>query len=126
MAQKFITFHNPAGFIEQHFQGIQSAESVIGAIEDLVSRAKALKNKKKTVFILVDLSEVPKIDASSKMSRARQEAVNAMKEADYDKIAVYGDTAIQILVNTLALIAGERDKVRVFASRVEALKWLKS
>lgn len=125
-AQKFVTFDNPAGFIEQHYHGVQSADSVIRAVEELVKRAKRLRVKKEDVFILVDVSEVPKIDISGKMSRARQEAVNAMKDAEYDKIAVYGNVAVQIMVNTLALIAGRRDKVRVFASRIEALKWLKS
>ncbi|HET7529093.1 MAG TPA: STAS/SEC14 domain-containing protein [Candidatus Saccharimonadales bacterium] len=124
--QKYNTFDNPAGFIEQHFLGVQSADSVIAAVEELVRRAKKLKINKQHVFILVDVSDVPKIDVSGKMSRARKEAIKAMKDADYDKIAVYGDTALQIMVNTLALIAGKRDKIRVFASRVEALKWLKS
>lgn len=125
-SQKFITFDNPAGFIEQHIKGRQSADSVMGAVEDLVKRSMKLKVKKKLVLILVDVTDVPGIDTSGKMTEASKEAVEAMMDAEYDKVAVYGDIAVQILVNTLAIIAGKRDKIRVFASRVEALKWLKS
>ena len=56
---------------------------------------------------------------------ARKEAVKAMKNARYDRIAVYGNVAVQIMVNTLVLIAGKRQKIRVFSDRVEALRWLK-
>jgi hypothetical protein len=52
--------------------------------------------------------------------------VEAMKQAEYNRIAVYGNAAVQIMVNTLILIAGKRDKIRVFSNREEALKWLKS
>jgi len=124
-ADRFKTFYNPSGFIEQHFIGIQTPNSVISAVEDLVQRAGRLKRKKQAILILVDVTDVPKIDISGRMAKARQEAVQAMKDAEYDRIAVYGNIAVQIMVNTLVLIAGRRDKIRVFSSRIEALKWLK-
>jgi len=122
---RYKIFVNPAGFIETHFIGNQTPDSVIGAVEDLVKRAKKLKAHEELALILVDVTEVPKIDISGKMAKARKEAVKAMTNAEYDRIAVYGNVAVQILVNTLVMIAGKRDKIRVFASRIEALKWLR-
>jgi hypothetical protein len=124
--KKFETFFNPAGFIEQHYKGNQTPDSVIAAVNVLVARAKKLKLDKRLALILVDVTDVPKIDISGKMARARKEAVQAMRSAEYDRIAIYGNVAVQVMVSTLVMIAGKRDKIRVFADRVEAIKWLKS
>jgi hypothetical protein len=123
---KFETSFNPAGFIEQIFMGNQTPDSVIAAVEELIKRAKKLKAEGEKALILVDVTGVPKIDISGKMARARQQAVKAMATAQYDRIAVYGNVAVQIMVNTLVLIAGKRDKIRVFGNRVDALRWLKN
>ena len=123
---KVKTSFNPAGFIEQVYTGNQTADSVIKGVTDLVSRAKKLKAEHKEVLILTDVTGVPKIDISGKMARARKQAIKAMTTAEYDKVAVYGNVGVQIMVNTLVLIAGKRDKVRVFGDRMAALRWLKS
>ena len=123
--EKFATFDNPGGFIEQHYIGVQTPDSVIGAIEILVKKAKKLALKKRPVLILVDVTQVPKIDISGKMAGARKEVVQAMSDAQYQRIAVYGNVAVQVMVNTLVLIAGKRNKIRVFGGRLEALRWLK-
>jgi len=123
---KFQVFYNPSGFVEIHFSGEQTPESVISAIEELVSWSKKLNAKDHRVLILADVNEVPKVDISGKMAPARRVAVSAMKNAKYEKIAVFGNVAVQIMVNTLVLIAGKRQKIRVFSSRVDALRWLKA
>lgn len=125
-AQKFEIFDSPAGFTEAHFIGSQSPGSLTAAVDNLVKKSARKRRKQQRVLFLVDLSDVPKIDISDKMTRVRQEVVRTMSTADYDRIAVYGNAALQILVNTLVMIAGKRDKIRVFASRIDALKWLKS
>ena len=124
-APKFETFSSPGGFIEQRYIGVQTPDSVSAAISELVKQAKKLNARNKPVLILVDVSEVPKIDTSSKMSEARKDAVQAMTSSKYKRIAVYGNVSVQVLVNTLALIAGKRRKIRVFPNRVDALRWLK-
>jgi hypothetical protein len=124
-SDKFSSFYNPGGFVDAHFFGEQSPQDVIQAITELVRWSKKLAAKKQPTLILVDVIDVPKIDISGRMAPARQKAVEAMSQAKYDKIAVYGNTAVQIMVNTLALIAGKRQQIRVFSSRVDALKWLK-
>ncbi len=125
-SKKVKTTFNPAGFIEQVYIGNQTPDSVIKGVTELVRRAKKLKADRKQVLILADVTGVPKIDISGKMARARKEAIQAMTTAEYDKVAVYGNVGVQILVNTLVLIAGKRDKIRVFSDRLAALKWLKS
>ena len=121
----YKSIYNPAGFVEIHFSGEQTSDSVIAAIDDLVKWSKKLNSKNQKVLILADITDVPKIDISGKMAPARKQAVKAMTTAKYDRIAVYGGVAVQILVNTLALIAGKRKQIRVFADRAEALRWLK-
>jgi hypothetical protein len=121
----YKVFYNPAGFVEIHFMDEQTPESVIAAVRELVSWSKKLNAKQQTVLILADVTEVPKIDISGKMAPARKVAVKAMSDAKYDRIAVYGNVVVQILVNTLALIAGKREQIRVFSNRAEALRWLK-
>jgi len=122
----FKSFYNPSGFVEMHFSGEQTPDSVIAAIAELVGWSKKLNTKKQMVLILADITGVPKIDISGKMTPARRAAVKAMTSAKYDRIAVYGNVAVQILVNTLVLIAGKRKQVRVFSDRAEALRWLKA
>jgi len=118
-------FYNPAGFVEIHFMDEQTPDSVIAAVRELVRWSKKLNAKQQRVLVLADVTEVPKIDISGKMAPARKEAVKAMSSAKYDRIAVYGNVVVQILVNTLALIAGKREQIRVFSNRAEALRWLK-
>jgi hypothetical protein len=121
----YKVFYNPAGFVEIQFMEEHTPESVIAAVRELVSWSKKLNAKQQTVLILADVTEVPKIDISGKMAPARKVAVKAMSDAKYDRIAVYGNVVVQILVNTLALIAGKREQIRVFSNRAEALRWLK-
>lgn len=121
----YKTFYNPAGFVEIHFLDEQTPDSVIKAVKELVQWSKKLNAKQQKVLILADVSQVPKIDISGRMAPARKEAVKAMSSAKYERIAVYGNVVVQILVNTLALIAGKRQEIRVFSDRSEAVRWLK-
>lgn len=123
--EKYQTFLNPSGFIEQHFIGVQTPDSVIGAVDELVKQAKKRKAKKRPVLILICVEQVPKIDISGKMAPARKQAVKAMVNTEYDRIAIYGNVAVQIMVSTLVLIAGKRSKIKVFNDRQNAVGWLK-
>jgi len=123
--QKYNVFYNPSGFVELHYQGEQTPKSVIDSVNELIDWSDKLSAEKKRVLILIDVTDVSKIDISGKMAAARKEAVRVMTRDKYDRMAFYGNLAVQILINTLALIAGKRQKVRVFPSRIEALGWLK-
>lgn len=124
--QKFKAFYNVAGFLELYFCGEQTPKSVMSATAEMTKWSEKLNAEKRPVLILMNVSDVHKIDISGKMSAARKEAVKAMTTTKYDRMAVYGNVAMQILINTLVLIAGKRDKARVFTNRVDAVKWLKA
>jgi len=123
---KFEIFVNPSGFIEQKFIGNQTPKSVTDGVDQLIKLVRKLHDQKKQVLVLVDITGVPKITNSDAMRGARRSMVKSMKEEPYNRIAVYGDMATQVLVNTMALIAGKRNKIRVFDNRIDALKWLKA
>lgn len=122
---KYTIFASPGGFIEIYFKGEQTPESVTAAVKGLVRWSKKLETEHQKMLVLADVSDVSKIDVSGKMAPARKVAVEAMRNAKYEKIAVYGNVAVQIMVNTLVLIAGKRKEIRVFSDRMDALRWLK-
>jgi hypothetical protein len=58
------------------------------------------------------------------MAEVRKAAAKAVKEIKFDRVALYGPLHLQVILTTLALVAGKRDKVKVFDSRPAAIKWL--
>jgi hypothetical protein len=125
-SKKYDLFINPAGFIELHYIGTLNPQAVINSTKKLQKLVKKLKATKTPILILVDVTKVPITNNQKQMAPARKHAVDVISTMEYKRIAIYGSVVVQIVMNTVALIAGKRNKVRVFASRVEALKWLKS
>jgi hypothetical protein len=58
------------------------------------------------------------------MAEVRKAAAKAIKDIKFDRVALYGPLHLQVILTTLALVAGKRDKVKVFDSRAAAIKWL--
>jgi hypothetical protein len=121
------TFLSPAGFIEQHYYGSPSPTEVLTSIKELESLILH-KRAGKDPLVLIDISKITRVDLSIKMLGTRIEAVKLMRSLPYKKAAIYGPVAIQVIVNTLATVAGTkvRHKIKCFNDRTEALKWLKS
>ncbi|HEX5394932.1 MAG TPA: hypothetical protein VFW52_01085 [Candidatus Saccharimonadales bacterium] len=125
--KKVETFIHPSGFVEQHYSGYQTLNSVLSGLRDLEKHVnKVVKDQGKPALILVDTTALTKVDLSRKMLGARQKGVQMMKDLDFKKAAIYGPLAIQILVNTMAKIAGVSNRIHVFENRVDAICWLKS
>lgn len=125
--KKVETFIHPSGFVEQHYSGFQTLNSVLTGLRDLEKNVnKAVKDQGKPALILVDTTGLTKVDLSRKMLGARQKGVQMMKDLDFKKAAIYGPLAIQILVNTMAKIAGASNRIKVFENRVDAICWLKT
>jgi len=122
---KYKTFINPSGIIEHCYYGNQSPEATLESLKKLEKIIKQLEKQNKPVLVLADVSQIPKIDMSSRTKPVRQQAITLMRSAKIKRAAVYGPLKIQLIVNTLALIAGKQDKIRVFRDRIEALRWLK-
>jgi hypothetical protein len=118
-------FINPSGFIEQHYFGELDPEGVLDGLSQLRACAKKLNYEDKTVLILEDVSKITKVEfLSPKMAEVRKAAAKAVKEIKFDRVALYGPLHLQVILTTLALVAGKRDKVKVFDSRPAAIKWL--
>jgi hypothetical protein len=60
------------------------------------------------------------------MAEVRKEAAKALKNIKFERVALYGPLHLQVILTTLALIAGKRNKVQVFDNRTAAIKWLLS
>lgn len=122
--QKSSIFINPRGFIDQVYYDTQTPDSVLQALKQLEQRAQKMKAAKKPVLIFIDTSQLTKIDLSARMLHVRTAALQAMQNIEFKKAAVCAPLPIQILVNTMALVAGKRNKVKVFENRAAAIKWL--
>jgi hypothetical protein len=122
--QKSSVFINPRGFIEQHYYDGQTPESSLSAIKQLEKSIAKQQAQGKPVFIYVDSTRLKKIDLSSKMLHVRVKAAKTMKEQDFAKAAICAPLPVQVLVTTLALVAGKSKRVRVFDDRAQAVRWL--
>jgi hypothetical protein len=122
------TFVNPAGFVEQHYVGSPSPMQILSGIKELESLVLNQQKSRKQPLVLIDITKNTKIDLSMRMMGTRIEAVKLMRSLPYKRAAIYGPVAIQVIVNTLATVAGARvrKKIRCFSNRAAALEWLKN
>jgi hypothetical protein len=119
-------FIHPSGFIEQNYNGEQTPESILQAIDQLKQLVEKVRMQKKPVLILIDLSGIHKVDLGPRMMKARIAGMKAMATLKYQGAAIYGPVPLQVLVNTFAMIAGVHEKIHVFDSRAKAMKWLRA
>jgi hypothetical protein len=120
MAKKNEVFLNPSGFIEQCYIGYQTEKSTAEGIAELEKLAAKLRAQRKPVLILIDITKLGGTSLG-----ARVAGINGMKSVKYKRAAMYGSLSTQVLVNTLAMIAGKQDNTKAFSDRAEAIKWLK-
>lgn len=111
---------NPQGFIEQRYWGKQTTSNIEAGVKELSEYITALRAEKTPILILIDVSEVI-IDFDRRIHKAGIKGMNAIS---FKRGAVYGSLSSQVLINTLALVAGKQHKVQAFVSRDEAIKWL--
>jgi hypothetical protein len=84
-----------------------------------------LESESKPILILEDVSKITKFEfLSPRMANVRKAAAKYTKEINFERAAVYGPLHIQIIITTLALVAGKRNKFRAFDNRSAAIKWL--
>lgn len=125
--QKTSIFINPSGFIEQHYFGLLEPDTILNGLKALRTCAKKLESQGKPVLILEDVSNIAKLEfMSPKMAHVRKVAAKTTKEIDFKKAAVYGPLPYQVIITTLALVAGKPNKFKAFNNRAEAIKWLLS
>jgi hypothetical protein len=124
-AKSMEIFINPSGFVEQHYSGTLEPEAILEGLIKLKKYSKELESQNKPVLILEDVSKIKKLEfLSPRMAKVRKAAAKTTKEINFTRAAVYGPLHIQIIITTLALVAGKRDILQAFDNRVLAIKWL--
>jgi hypothetical protein len=109
------------GFIHHVYEGDQTYSIVQSDVEKIIALSAQFRKEKKSVRVLGDYSRIGYAD-----SGARKAASEALKEADYDKIALFGTNMFHTVAANLIIIAsGKSRKIKVFNSRQNAVKWLK-
>jgi len=114
------TFMNPAGFVEQHYIGAQTGRTVSTAVAADMKLVKKLQKQNKEALILVDLTEVTSTNLQS-----HKAAIKGMTIVPYRRVSIYGPLPLRILLNTLGIVADRHENVKAFATRSEAIEWLK-
>lgn len=113
------TFWNPAGFVQQKYTGDQTADSVSKGMENIKKCAAKKLEKNQPLLILIDITELGRTDSASHSA-----GIKGIKSMDFERAAVYGPLQAQVLVNTLVLVAGKKNRMRAFSDRSDAVKWL--
>lgn len=74
----------------------------------------------KPVRILVDITHLGKAETAT-----RKIALEAIKEAKFDRIAIFGSNlTARTTMNLIAYAAGKSHQIKTFANRAEAVEWL--
>lgn len=118
--QNVVTFIHPSGFIEQHYLGTQTGETVADGVHQVSKLVSQFHSEGKKALVLVSLDDVTDTNLDS-----HAEAVKGMKEVPCDRLSIYGSLRMQVLLNTLILVADKTDIARAFGDRIDALRWLR-
>jgi hypothetical protein len=107
--------------IEVEITGESSAAEQEKFLSEILILARDLKQKSVPIRILVNLDEMkfpgPKI---------RERGAQILRENEFEKIAGYSKNKLtRFISNMISVASGKRDKYRLFATRAEAVSWLK-
>ena len=110
------------GFIHLDYKGEQNYQTAKADQEPMDKLVRMLHQQGKKAYILVDATNVPKQD-----SGARKAAVEIVLSVPYDRVALYGGSPfIRNVAGLIVKAVGKSHKFGFFATREEAVKWLKS
>ncbi len=110
-----------SGFIYNQHVGDQTGETVTRMTEKLAVLTKQLKDEKRPVFALIDLTKLGKQDTT-----ARRAAAEGLRTLKYDRAAIYSsDPILRYVVSLVIRASGQTSKVKFFGSRKEAMAFLK-
>ncbi len=119
MANKI--FLGDDGFIHHVYDGDQTYDNLQKDVDQIVQLLKQKRSEKKPAIVLGDYTNIGKADSS-----ARKAASEALKDGDYDKLALFGTNIFHTMAANLIIIAsGKSKKVKVFKKREKATEWLK-
>lgn len=108
------------GIILEIFEGDQSYDTVQQTTDKLSEKIEEVKKKGKEAKVLIDLTGIGSTNAGS-----RKASVGALRNLDYDKIALFGGSNyVRHLSNFVIKASGRSKKAKVFKEKKEAMKWL--
>lgn len=117
---KLTAFINPAGFIEQAVIGFVDEEVVQSGIKEIKRYIDKLEKDSSQILVLINLNQYGGSDISAHIA-----ALKGIKQLSYRRIAAYGSVNVQVLFNSLAMIAAKQHKFKAFEKRIDAIQWLK-
>lgn len=111
---------NSDDVIEIVFCGDQTQATVESVSKAGGILAGNLRLRGKPILVLVNLEKCGKSDVA-----ARRAAATALKEPNYDRLAVYGASKVVKRITDIVIRAVNKErKVRIFSSRQAAVGWL--
>ena len=114
-------FIDQDGIINGIYDGPQDAETMKDGIRQITAFTAQLRKQKKPVLILVDTT-----GTTTQNAGARSQGAHFFKRADYDKVAIFGGSAMIKYVAKMVLFAVVlASKVQYFDTKEAALVWLK-
>lgn len=117
---KNLVFYNPEGFFEVIISGQQTEDS----FKELFEQAKPLIEKVsadgKPLRGLMDMTNQTGYSLSSDKA-----ALELLESINYDKLAMYNPPHAAVAAGII-MAMGKGDNTKIFSSREEAVKWLKS
>lgn len=109
------------GFIHHVYDGDQTYDSLQKDVEQIIQLLKQKRRENKPALVLGDYTKIGKADSS-----ARKAASEALKDGDYDKLALFGTNIFHTMAANLIIIASNKSKkVRVFKTKEKAIEWLR-
>lgn len=109
------------GLVYAFYVGDQTVQIVNETVEQTARALEEAKKQNKKGYVLVDISKIGEIESGGR--RAGFEGARALK---YEKLAVFGEPS-PFLRNVASLVikAVGLNKVKLFNTREEAVKWLR-
>lgn len=122
LQSKDTVFLDKAGIVNVLLEGKQTYQAIRHASDEMDALSSKLRREGKPVYVLVDISKMGGHD-----SGARREGYERLFTIYYDKFAMFGGGLFLKSVANLVVKATKLgNKVKVFNTREEAIRWLKS
>ncbi|MBI3283103.1 STAS/SEC14 domain-containing protein [Candidatus Curtissbacteria bacterium] len=114
-------FLDQDGFIHNIYQGDQTRESVEAVVNKNNQLVAKLRQQNRPVLVLADLTQLGQSSLGS-----RQASAEALKNEDFDKVALFGANIFMKHVGNFIITAsGQDQRAKMFNTKDEAIGWLK-
>jgi UDP-N-acetylmuramyl pentapeptide synthase len=114
--------YNPDGYADIAIIGDQTYMTFVNVKNDADDILDRLSQEGRPRLVLIDLSQ-----QGSHSADTNRAAMEMMEVSNYDKIALYGASKIlEEITKAIIMAMGKGHKTKIFATRDDALAWLKA